>query len=1062
MSGPAFHQVEKLFHEALALTPAQRLEFLETECAGDADLRAAVEDLLRHDNTAAYTDTFLASPVADAAGQLRAETPRVAAPRQGRANLAAPALPAVPGYEILEELGRGGMGVVYKATQTSLNRVVALKMLLPESAAGPELLARFRTEAEVLARQQHPHIIAIYDIGMAQGRPYFSMEYVAGPSLARLLEGRPQDIAGSAHLMETLARTMDTVHKHGIVHRDLKPANILIRPALKARSTESDTALGTQPSALSPQHSLLSNVFPKITDFGLAKDQTTTKKLTQSGMVMGTLCYMAPEQAQGSGREIGPAADLYALGAILYEMLTGRPPFDTLSAAETIGQLLHDEPLSPSRLRPKVPRDLATICLKCLEKAPRRRYASALDLAEDLRRFQAGEPIHARPVSFVERTLRWCRRRPVVTALLFLIGLLALLLVATVWAYDARLENALAQAETKAEDERQLIVRLNVAIGAAEMERGDTFNALLRLAEALRVEDGPPDQERNHRTRIATALRQCPRLLDLRTMERHVIFSQLDPGGGWLAMLGSEAHLLEVRNALTGQAAGPALALTQSVLDGAISRDGRSLVTIDTDGGARLWDLVTGKSEPMPCRGTEAVTRAAFHPNGRTLVTQHADSLIRLWDLTARPLVLSRPLSGATVAVAALSANARWLFTVNSGRVGQLWDVATGSTVGEPVVVEQDVALAAVSPGGSRVALVGSEHTLRVWDIAAAKWAGRPLRSHEVVSHVVFSPDGERVLTFGGSASVQVWEVQKGDLVVLAPSQGAAVREAHFGPEGRLVATTDAAGLGRVWDTATAQGVTPPLRHGGPLAAVLLGADGKEVATVSRSGTVARWLLPDSAESKRDASPEKGPALLKEVAVKEGPQLVKLSDGTRVEVARAVTRARLQPPRLADKVVTAAVFSPDGRHLAVAAADNSARVWDSATGEPVTPPLRQGSAVRDAAFSPDGRRLLTAGEDGTARVWDAVTGEVLTPPLRFSGSSKEAFFDPDGDRAVVVNEAGTVSTWDLTPDMRPVDELIALAQILACGRIDEKQQRQELGPSQLRAAWTRNAARDPR
>jgi len=853
MAAPVWKQVEKLFHEVLALDPSRRSGFLDTECAGDAALRAAVEDLLRHDNTASFTDTFLASPVAEAAGQLRAELPTEADHQKG---FASPAPPAIAGYEILGELGRGGMGVVYKARQTSLNRVVALKMLLPESAAAPELFARFRSEAEVLARLQHPHIIAIYDIGMCQEGPYFSMEYVAGPSLAKVLDGRPQDIAASARLLEILARTMDAVHKQGIVHRDLKPANILLGPRLEERGEGKASAGAPADRAATPTSlaSCLSTLTPFVTDFGLAKDQTTAKKLTQSGAVMGTLCYMAPEQAQGSGRAVGPATDLFALGTMLYEMLTGRLPFDAPSPTETIAQLLHEEPLSPARLRPQLPRDLATICLKCLEKAPHKRYASALELAEDLRRFQAGEPIHARPVSFVERVARWCRRRPVVAALLVVVGLLLLALGITVAVYDTRLENALAKAETKAEQERRQIVQLNVTLGMVEMERGKTFDAVLRFTEALRLEEGSAEQDLGHRARIAAALRQCPRLVHLQALERKVVFAQLGPEGGWLATAGSDERQLEVLDAFTGHAAGPPLGLPEPVSAGAISPDGRFLATISTTGKAILWDLKRGTSEALPDRGHAAVTHPAFHPDGRILVTQHADAAVRLWDLTTRPLAPPRPLAGDALALAALSDDARWLFTLNRGWMGQVWDVATGRALGKPVLVGQGAAVAAVSPGGGRLALVGMDKTLRLWDVGAAKWIGMPIRLREMASHVIFSPDGQRVLTFGGPTGIEVWDVRQGDSVTMGIERATAIMQAGFGPGGRLVITTNRAGSGRVWVAATGQALTPPLRHGGPLAAAAIGAGGKEVATVSRGGTVTRWVLPDMIEDKKDLS----------------------------------------------------------------------------------------------------------------------------------------------------------------------------------------------------------------
>jgi eukaryotic-like serine/threonine-protein kinase len=296
----------------------------------------------------------------------------------------------VPGYEILEELGRGGMGVVYKARQPQLNRLVALKMIRQGDCASAEELRRFRAEAEAVASLQHDNIVQVHAIGEHNGLPYFALEYCAGGSLQQHLAGQPQHPAVAARLLETLARATQAAHDNHLIHRDLKPQNVL----------------------------LTATKVPKITDFGLAKRlDAPGPSGTKSGTIVGTPSYMAPEQASGHGKNAGPACDIYALGAILYDCLTGRPPFKSVTALDTAMQVIHHEPVPPAQLNPKVPRDLETICLKCLRKDPAQRYATALELAEDLRRFQAGEPIQAQPVGWWERLAKWARRRPALAAL---------------------------------------------------------------------------------------------------------------------------------------------------------------------------------------------------------------------------------------------------------------------------------------------------------------------------------------------------------------------------------------------------------------------------------------------------------------------------------------------------------------------------------------------------------------------------------------------------------------------------------------------------------------------
>src|SRR5262245_11400193 len=298
--------------------------------------------------------------------------------------------PAVAGYEILSELGRGGMGVVYLARQVGLKRLVALKVILAGARAGARERARFRAEAEAVARLQHPNIVQIYEISEQDGLLCLALEFIDGGSLAQRIAGAPQHPRAAAELVEVLSRAIHSAHEHHVVHRDLKPANVLL------------TCAGV----------------PKIADFGLAKRLDDESAPTESGTILGTPSYMAPEQVQGRGHGIGPATDVYALGAILYELLSGRPPFKGASPMDTVLQVIHDDPVPPSRLQRHLPRDLETICLKCLARAPGGRYPSAAALADDLRRFLDGTPIQARPTGTMELVGKWARRHPAVAALL--------------------------------------------------------------------------------------------------------------------------------------------------------------------------------------------------------------------------------------------------------------------------------------------------------------------------------------------------------------------------------------------------------------------------------------------------------------------------------------------------------------------------------------------------------------------------------------------------------------------------------------------------------------------
>jgi serine/threonine-protein kinase len=352
----------------------------------------------------------------------------------------------VPDYEILAEIGRGGMGVVYKARHIALNRVVALKMVLHGEYASPEARRRFRSEAEAVARIQHPHIVQIFDIGEQDGRLYFALEYCSAGSLAVKLNGKSQPPREAAGLVALLARAVHAIHQQQIVHRDLKPANVLF--------------------AADGQ--------PKITDFGLARrlDEHTQ---TQTGAVIGTPNYMAPEQARGDTKQVGPAVDIYALGAILYECLTGRRLFLASNALATLADVLEKAPTSPRSLNRSVGRDLETICLKCLEKDPAKRYASAEDLAEDLERYIRGEPVRARRVSRLGRGMRWARRRPALALCLVLL-FVAILAAVSLWKWGDDHRKAAA----KAVREREEIQRFVEGLSPQQKEVMREFSAWIK------------------------------------------------------------------------------------------------------------------------------------------------------------------------------------------------------------------------------------------------------------------------------------------------------------------------------------------------------------------------------------------------------------------------------------------------------------------------------------------------------------------------------------------------------------------------------------------------------
>jgi Tol biopolymer transport system component len=627
-------------------------------------------------------------------------------------------LPSLPGYELLGELGRGGMGVVYKARQVGLNRLVALKVILAGEHAGPEQAARFRREAEAAARLQHPHIVQIHDIAEHQGRPYFSMEYLPRGSLAQRLGGTPLPARQAAALVEALARAVQVAHERGVVHRNLKPANVL----------------------------LAADGQPKVGDFGLAKWLDGSGGQTHTGAVMGTPSYMAPEQAAGRAKDVGPAADLYALGAILYEALTGRPPFKAATQVETIQQVLSAEPVPPARLQRQVPRDLETVCLRCLEKDPRRRYATAAELADDLRRFLKGEPVQARPVRAWERGLKWARRRPALAGLA-VVGLVALVsvLAGGLWFARAREMERLA----KEKEELRGIAERERDEASRQRDEANKPRALVRKAwyfSRINMADRAwHDNEMARMEQLLEELRPGPGAAEnLRGFEWYYLWRLRH---SWLLTL--KVHT------------GP----VESV---AYSPDGRRLAGASLDGTVRVWDLAAGREALSLTGHTGAVTSVAFSPDGKRLASAGGAAYlgepetVKVWDLATGQEALSLKGHTSGITGAAYSPDGKHLATASWDGTVRVWDLATGH---EALALHGHigpVVSVAYSPDGKRLATASYDGTVKVWDAGTGQLALSLTGHTGGVLSVAYSPDGKRLASAGGQpgkpGEVRVWQ----------------------------------------------------------------------------------------------------------------------------------------------------------------------------------------------------------------------------------------------------------------------------------------------------------------
>jgi WD40 repeat protein/serine/threonine protein kinase len=966
-------------------------------------------------------------------------------------------------YELLQEIGRGGMGVIYRARQLSLNRIVAVKMIAAGRLASPVDVQRFRAEAEAVANLDHPNIVPIYEIGEHDGRHYFSMRFVEGGNLGEssarstsssadsvspghqetrtsrcppaLQGGPPGAFAAAAGLMIKVARAVHHAHQRGILHRDLKPGNIL----LDARAE------------------------PYVTDFGLAKALERESNLTRTDAVLGTPNYMSPEQASGKPRQLTTGSDIFSLGSILYELLTGRTPFQGKTPVDTMRKVVEEEPRNPRSINREVDPDLATVCLKCLQKAPGNRYETAGAFADDLERWRRGEPIQARPSTAWDRTLKWARRKPAMAALAIVssVAFLALITMAVGLRYHLQLTRAYH--------------RIELAQAAEELAR----------TEAV--------EQRN----LAQTALSSLETLKTRVWTNGFFLAGFDADGTRLLTDGQGDQLVRVWEGGSGQQVFAVEPVTSGLVVSslAISRSGPWIaVAIHLD--IWIWHLDSGMQMKTISGHTEAVNTMAFNSDATRLVTasgvrknnnrwgrvqEVGPSDVRIWSLDSKVL---RTLEGPRLRRAVLhvdySPDDRWIAAADLEGTVRVWDAETGELAHWINAHSAPVRMVVFSPDGKYLACSSDDRTVKLWEVETGREL-RTFRGHsKAIYSLAFSSDGRHLISGAADGVVKIWQMLDDSPIRTLSFQserpGPRMWSVAFHGDGATLVAHGSAGL---WLCDTEQWTKTQLRSTGLRQARLsLSPDG---ALIGIGGVVVEGPMGNLVRSNLSS---RGFAY-RSVFSADG-SLFASGSGPKVRVWQTSSWSELVELKAPTNAIWDVAFSPDGRYLAAASGNPSGpagyslgpgspgqvllweaeswrlvhalptricnysvafsedgtrlvsagglyhpgnphpdsgevRVWDVGSGQLLHDLKGLPDCVFSAAFSPDGKRLVTAGGKHAGRapteilIWDAEFGQELLRLECEGGTVYEVAFSPDGHLLAAACDDGTVRIWDATP-----------------------------------------------
>ncbi|MCA1685645.1 MAG: protein kinase [Planctomycetia bacterium] len=897
-----------------------------------------------------------------------------------------PPAAAGPRFRVLRPHAQGGLGAVFVAIDNELDREVALKQILDRHADDPVSRARFLMEARVTGGLEHPGIVPVYGLGAYEdGRPYYAMRFVQGESLKYAIaafhgdEARGPDPGrrslGRRKLLRRfvdVCNAIDYAHSRGVLHGDIKPGNIILgeygetfvidwglaRPW--GRSEPGRRLGGRAPAGSSPR----------------GADETLP------GAALGTPAYMSPEQADGDAERVGPASDVYGLGATLYCVLTGEPPFAGEDVLATLRAVRGGAFPPPRRLDPSIDPVLEAVCMKAMALRSEDRYPTPRALADDVERWTADEPIPTLPESFGRRLSRWERHNRV----LLRAGSLALLVVSLVSL------SAFLLVSSSRQSEHHQFVEATRLKGVAEARRREAEalsrdlrrnSAQILLEDGLKLcQSGSVDQGSLRFTRALDLAAEAP---DLERLIRSNI-------AGWgETLFPLRLHLTHANR-----------------VRAAFSRDGARIATASDDHTARIWDAQDGRPLTPTLGHDDEVNWVAFSPNGDRIVTASNDRTARVWDVASGRLLHALGHDSA-VHRAVFSPDGSLVATASVDGTARVWDPATGAPRTPPLRHSDAVRDLDFSPDGTRLATASGDMTARVWKVAGGEPDGPALTHRAKVNSIAFSPDGTKILTSSDDGTAQLWRSVDHRPVALPLSHQAAVLSASFSPDGARIATASADCTARVWDANTGRPQGAVMRHRNWVYLALFSPDGSRLLTPSRDFTARVWDVRPRTTALRLA--DHGGVVQKAVFSPNGDRIATACADGKARIWKADTGELLAAFSTADGgPIRSIAFSPDGDRVVVAGLHPRARIWDLAARRESGPPLEHRGTVLFVAFSPDGARVVTAGMDGYARIWDATSRRELTA-VRHLGPVLEANFDPRGERLITASADRTARVW---------------------------------------------------